>query len=414
VPSARADTKRRERPEPRPAPPPPVPAFRTERYRDEPLDRPPRRPAQHRPVQKKPVLFLTAGAVLVLGLLVGGFFLLRSGRSSSNEEASGTPTEARPSDLDFLDPTAQGFVTLQVAAVWKLDVTQKFYDQIRDKNPMLEGGLQAMEMMTGLGLGDIERVSAVVADADKQLGWGVAATRKPYDRDKILAQLKGARRRRHEDKTYYVVADRGDRPGEEFTIYFVNDRIAVAGPQDGVKRCLGFLAEKKSAGPLSDAIKLAGEGKHHLVAAVHPPADRLKQFQGEFKGMAKAFVWVTDIRAATLTVDLGKTSRLDATLTFAEEARARQAGKTLDTFRGSFELFVLPDLEERWKLLLPPAEVKKHTEQVKNLLGGVSVARKGKSVHVRFKGDIKDLGSLLLVPTRKAAPFRPRRPEPMK
>jgi hypothetical protein len=367
-------------------------------------------------VRQKRGLFLAGGAALVLLLLaglVGGYFLLRSRPEPNPAEGEASRERgvgAGPSDLDFLDPTAQGFVTLKVAEVWNLDVTQKFYKQIRAENPLLEEGVRAVEGFTGLGLGDIERVSAVVTDADKQIGWGVAATRKPYDRKKILAQLKGAREARHEDKTYHVLAGMGDRPGQEMAVYFVNDRIAVAGPQDGLKRCLSFVAAKKSAGPLRDAIQLAAGGKHHLVAGVHPPAERLKEFKVAFKGMAKGFVWVIDVRAATLTVDLGSTARLDATLTFADEDRAREAFKTLDVLRGSFELLFLPELEERWKQTRPAHEVDKQVEQIKDLLKGTTLRRKGKSVNVQFKGDVKALGSILLVPAKPGPPGPPRRP----
>src|SRR5262249_32355645 len=113
-----------------------------------------------------------AGAVTLL--LVGGlvaWLLLRGGIDS---------------DFDLVPPDAQGFVTLPVPDLLDSPLGKKVADKFAKQMKPLE----EFEAELGLSRKDIDRVTGVLVDYEKKIGWVIIQTKKSYDKDKLLAGAK--------------------------------------------------------------------------------------------------------------------------------------------------------------------------------------------------------------------------------
>jgi hypothetical protein len=276
-----------------------------------------------------------------------------------------------PSDLAFVPGDAQGFVTIRMADVWKVDVAKRMAEKVK-ANPMMGG--QDLEKEIGIGPGDIERFTLVFVDAKNDIGWGILATSKAVDQKKTLSQLTNVQEVKHEGKTYQVGKAKS---GERIAVYFASDRVVVVAPEAGMKRCLSFMAGKKVKGPLDDAIQLAG-GKHHLVAAVVPPAAEMQEAQKAMGPAGAGFKDLLDVRMVTVTGDLSDTLRLDATLKFASDDKAKKSKTAIDGGVAMVRMFM-------------PAQP--GGANGKGPLDDVSVEQKGANVLVKVSVDAKALES---------------------
>src|SRR5262249_24123725 len=113
-----------------------------------------------------------AGAVTLL--LVGGlvaWLLLRGGIDS---------------DFDLVPRDAQAFATLRVAALLDSPLGKKVADKLeRQMKP-----LEQFEAELGLSRKDIDRITGVLVDYEKETWWVIIQTKKAYDKDKLLAAAK--------------------------------------------------------------------------------------------------------------------------------------------------------------------------------------------------------------------------------
>jgi hypothetical protein len=326
--------------------------------------------------------WLLAGSLALL-LLVGGgltaFLLLRGGSAS---------------DLAFIPPDAQGFVTIRVADVWKTDAAQKVVAQLKQLNPRM-GDLPAeFEKEAGLTLTDVERLTTVFVDAQREVVWGIVLTSKPYDPKKIQGKLTNPQELKHEGKSYHT----GTKDGQKVALYFASDRVLVVGPEEGVKRCLSFAAGKKAKGPLDDAIKLAA-GTHHVVAAINPPPAQMQKLKAQMGGAGQAYQSLADVQVATVVLDVGAQLQLDATLRFPAEGKAKEAKTAIDGSVAMAKLF-LPQLKQQFARGMPGGEGEKLFDQIKSALDAIAVEQKGTDVSVRAKTEAANvvIGMGLLLP----------------
>jgi hypothetical protein len=310
--------------------------------------------------------WLVAGGVLLL-LLVGGggvgaWLLLRGGGAAA--------------DLALVPSNAQGFVTIRVADVWKTDLVQKGVEQAKQQ----AGGMDfvaEMQKETGMGPADIERATLAFMDAQNpDNAFGILLASRPYDRSKILGP--SPREKKHQNKSYQLVTK--DRQPVAF--HFASDKILVVGPEQGVQSCLGALAGKRTGGPLDDALKTAG-GAHHLVGAFTPRPEQVQRVRAEMSKnpMAAPYQGLLDVRCATAVVDLGNTLNLDAALAFPTDAKAAEAKKAIDGFRG-----LLPGLMGMLKSALGKAG-----DQLEASVKAIEVEQKGPVVSLHFSTDMKNL-----------------------
>src|SRR5262249_15656534 len=145
--------------------------------------------------------------------------------------------------------------------------------------------LAEFEAKTGMKLTDIERVTVVVADADKSLWWGLVTSSKAFNREKLLAAFPVKPEKvQHAGKELEVITSPS---GERNAVLFISDTLMAAGPEEGVKRAATLLGGKRPTGPLDDAIKRARE-KHLLFVAVAPPAALMQKARKDMPPNAAA------------------------------------------------------------------------------------------------------------------------------
>jgi hypothetical protein len=158
----------------------------------------------------------------------------------------------------------------------------------------------------------------------------VVTTVKPYDRRRVLrAAAPDAQENKHQGKVYYTSPNNGP------TLYFVNDHTYLLGREaKPVEQVLGRPAGREARGPLAAALGLAAR-KRQVVAGFRVPEERVKAWKGRMEesfdpgdpgqAVLRALEPLLEARSAAVALDLGRESRLDAVLDFADEARAKQA-----------------------------------------------------------------------------------------
>jgi hypothetical protein len=344
---------------------------------DEDFDRRRKRDKKKKRSMMPLLLGLAAGLCLLLGAgaAVGIYYWFFTG--------GGDLTAWVPGD-------GQGFVSVRVGDVWKLEDTQKAMAELRKQNPQMDPA-QEMEKRFGMGPADIERLTVVVQDAEKQRVWMVISTAKPYDQDKLKGNLEGSSEKTHEDKKY-LVGKVKDAP-DNAALHFVNNRMMVAGPEEGVKAALG-VAAKRNKGPLDDGLSLIG--KSHLVAAFNIPPQLAQQMKaGMNNPFAQQYSAVAEVQSGTLVLNMdNKKTDLEAALRFPDDGKAKAAKEAADK-----------GLKAVQGLLLIAGgaanqpEGKKAVEQVSKALDALKIEQSGSRVVLRTSiesgGSAAGVGALL-------------------
>jgi prepilin-type processing-associated H-X9-DG protein len=251
------------------------------------------------------VVAALAGAV-VLVQLAGG-----PARSAGDKDAL-------PADLQRIPTDSAAFVSVRPGDLWGTEPAQRLREQFKEHLPQ---GLDEWRKFVGLPPQDIERLTAVyVSFPPGDLPLFFVAAAQPLDRTKVLANVgPDAKEEKRKEHTLYV----GPRNN---AVHFIDDHSYIAGKVEAVRDFLERPAPKKE-GPLGPALRLA-EAKHTLVAGVNPEPV-VAQVPEELPPMAEPYKPLLKARLATLAVDLGKETRGDLRLTFAEEKEAQQAEKAV-------------------------------------------------------------------------------------
>jgi hypothetical protein len=368
---------------------------------EEDRDRPARRKKKHPRKEKKAVwpivLILTFVALLLFG--GGGFGVwVLFFRGSA-------PT----SDLAYIPPDAQGFTTVRMADLWKLDTTQRFMRFLG----MQAGGndpISELQRNVGLAAADIERLSLVNQDFEPDVSWMVILTIKPYDRKAILANFSNVKEVKHEGKTYhlgkihsaegaFIPAPPGMGPpgffrgapgsSQEAAIFFASPRVMIRADDNGMQRCLALAARKNPTCRLTDAIQQAG-GKHYFFSTftLNPAAQQKlasagQQIPAPFRGLG-SFLELTG--GTIVSNAVGDPGFLDFKFSYADPGKATKAKTALTSLKATGQLTVPP---------------------LKPLLDGTTIDASGNDLKVRINLDGGVLQGLLPDPGGLPPQFDP-------
>jgi len=271
----------------------------------------------------------------VLALMVVFFLLLLGGAGGARWFffRAATPTPAPPpqegDDLALIPANAQGFVCMRLADLWKTPAAQKGLKDARQRDPTATDAAEKMDREIGLRHEAVERLTIVGVDADRQLGWIIARTLTPYSREKVLSRLKDGREQVHRGQSYFV----GTGPeGKVLAIHFVGSRVLVAGNEEGVRRCLDFVAEGTMTGPLEPVIALA-RGTHTAVVGIYPAGGPLETVKANpaLKGLA-------GVKLVSATMDVSENATGEGTAKMSSEEEAKKIVKTIDENRRLIQL----------------------------------------------------------------------------
>jgi hypothetical protein len=298
-------------------------------------------------------------------------------------------------DLDLVPRDAVGFVSVRVADWWNSESGKQVQLQVARF-----GVLSQMESQVGLTPADIERVTLVFPTTDPNTAWGVAAISKSIDEEKLRKALvpRGTEVSWH-GKTYYA--------NRSTALYFPGKNLVVMGAPAGVQHFIDHSADAGKSGPLGEALKRAAEGKHHLVAAVQPPAAEIQRLKNtppprNAPPERELVLPFLDLESATLTANLGTDFEMDVRLKFPDEARAKKAQQSAQALAGKARE-ALEQLKK--EVIRVPQAMQLGTiyAQLDQVLRTLTVEQDGSVVHIplRVKGDVANAATLtaLLVPS---------------
>jgi hypothetical protein len=373
-------------------------SVRRDRDREEEEEEEERRPKKRSRKQQK--------SLLLPLLLFGGLGLLLLGGGAGVAVWLIFFRADNASDMAFVPPDAQGFMTVRIADTWKLESTQKAMNQMKAQM----GGFDPfgqMQTLTGLTPSEVERVSIVLQDFDQKSWWVVVQTVKPYDRQAILGKFSSSREAKHEGKSYHVGqlgSAGGPRPMgamgfpggalslSDAAVHLAGSRVLVYSDDNGMKRCLTAAARKKPTGPLAGAIQKAGQ-KHGAVVGFNlPPAaqQQMKNFAQMIPKDAAGVIPLLEFTGGTMVQDNvdDKVTTTEITLTYPDADRAGKARKAFDGLKALAELF-MPKIEDQFKMTMPPDQADKAIKAFKTVLDGITSEVSGNDVKIRMKVDNK-------------------------
>jgi hypothetical protein len=317
-------------------------------------------------------------------------------RVGTDPPVSVAPAARQIADADLIPGNAQGFAILRPADLLYTGLARKALAEAQKAGPPGGDPLKQAEEETGVNFADVESVAVVVADFDKKVGWGLATGTRPWDRDKLRAKwFKGQEPEKVAQGgwTLEVVVT---PDGERKAVCFLTDTLLAAGPEEGVKRCVGLIGSRP-AGPLDGTLQFAGE-KHLLLVGGTPPPDLMTQARVGLPPEWESLKPVLDAKGMSLTLDLGDQLTLDATLHMPDKAKGEEAKMAVDSFVSKLR-FLLPSLKGQLAREMPPAAAEAVFKQLQAALGNLKVEQAGyghSAVRVQVSVDARPLSEVLL------------------
>ncbi|MBI1830756.1 MAG: DUF1559 domain-containing protein [Planctomycetes bacterium] len=228
----------------------------------------------------------------------------------------------------------------------------------------------------------------------------IVTTLKPYDRDQVVRgyfRNEEPTEMKHNGKTY-LQGKRAFTPA----LHFLNDRTLLAASSPAfMKKVLGRPWKTGDDGPLGPACDLAMK-KHAIVFGLNlnePVAqDIKKEARREWsepwhREPMWAFVPLLEAQSITGAIDVGKTSKLQATVTFADGKQASAAIGPLQDALVLFRLFVvgrgIRELRRELEFTDRPLEMLlavKLMQQLETALRGAKIEAKQANVLVTIQG----------------------------
>jgi hypothetical protein len=250
--------------------------------------------------------------LLVVGVLTGACVL--GGVVGGPRSAAGDGKT--PPGLEHIPANVVGFLTVNLAELRATEAGKTLLAPNKDVAELHK----EFQKTVGIDVGDVERVSLVLADVPPR-GEPVVllTTGKPLDRDKVLAALvPGAVEEKRESGSVYL--DREKNLG----VFFMDRRTVVVGNTAPVGNFAEHPAGKEK--PLAGALDLAGK---HLAAAGVDTAAIMKEVGDRIPGEMEPFSPLLKAETATATLDLSAAGRFEAAATwhFTKEADAKAAEK---------------------------------------------------------------------------------------
>jgi hypothetical protein len=213
-----------------------------------------------------------------------------------------------PEDLEYVPENASAFVSVRFADVMKQERVKAAIKAAGGRdNPLDE-----MEKETGIKPEDVERFTVVVADAASgpESSWGILLTKSPYDQGKVKDSVKDRKQTKHDGKTIYY--------NDTNAVCLAGPKVILVGKLEGVKKALDRRGKNKKEGPIRDGVKLASDGKYHLVAAAVVPSDARSE------RLPPQMAFLKEIVGGTLTAQIVGTDlslELKATTSSASAAK---------------------------------------------------------------------------------------------
>src|SRR5262245_7527061 len=232
------------------------------------LDNRPRRRRRSSKKSKAWIWIGVAAGLLLVGGGIGLWLLLRGGIDS---------------DFDLVPRDAQGFVTIRVADALDSPLGTKMMDKFGkgQLDQLAEIGKKA-----GLSSKDIERITVVLLNIDKKEVWGIIQTKKPYEKEKILAAAREEGKleeKSHDGKQYYQLSS------DNSAFCFYSSNIIVYAPSAKLlEKCLD-LPKKPKSGPLDDALEAASKRRNQFAAGFNVPSDLVGPLRNQLPQEAKPF-----------------------------------------------------------------------------------------------------------------------------
>jgi hypothetical protein len=314
--------------------------------------------------------------LLVLALVgaagAGWWFFIRLERDSRPEGI----------ELALIPGYAQGFVSIRMAEIWNSPVGH----EIRAREPTVA---DRIERMTSLRPEAIERISLVILDSTKNLGYVVFKSRASFDRTAVLGKLDRADDRSHAGMKYYTGLGPDFSP---MAIHLASTRVFVAGPEEAIQRCLAHITTvNPPPGPLTTIIARCN-ASHHVVAGLRatPEAQQVMQT----KPFLSPFV---DIRLLQATIDVEKevVVKLSAQTETDEQAKKSQASSK--TALGLIRLGLIP-------MALEGGEKAEMARKIGKVLDQVKIEQNGNELTTTQTTDAATLAALLLMLAEKPDP----------
>jgi hypothetical protein len=269
----------------------------------------------------KPTRYLLS-AIVLIGILLGGWFKCRAAAGGDNKSPSKTDL---PADLDLVPRSALGFVHVRAADLWRSDWAKDIRFFVDNAGPE---AWKAFVKNSPVDPATLERITLILmtpqalndpfprVDPEATSALVVISTNKPFDRVALIQAL-GSREKVYRHHLYYF----NEALWSGLTV--VDDRTFVVGSEEALVRFFEMSRQKGRSGPLDAGLSEAA-GKHHVVVGLNP---RLMGKEEKFRSVPGPLQKLLEAQAAVLTLDLDEGIRLNTRLDFLGEDKA-SAGKT--------------------------------------------------------------------------------------
>lgn len=318
------------------------------------------------------LLLLLLAAPGILGALVGGWWYLTHPRGANSTDLS---------EELLIPQEVQGFLRLRLAEMWATPAIREALEKARADNPEVDDPIAFLERQTSLRPEQVERLTFVFIDLAARLGWTMFRTREPYDRQQVLARLFAVSERVHEGQIYYVGDDSDGRP---LAICPLAPRLLIAGPEEGVRRCLALLRDPATngEGPMAP-----------LIARLDDPAQVFGGFKPEPSSLGTlrsipSLSVLADVKQVEVSAQVEEPTRI---LAQTQADDAEQAGRMNDSLRNSMKML-------RGVLLLQALEGGDRAvaiQRIGKLLNQTEIRAEGRSVRMTLTTDPETLVAIL-------------------
>jgi hypothetical protein len=289
------------------------------------------------------ILGIGGGSVglVLIGLAVWWFFFTGSKPGGGGGDGKGGPGGgSKVSDITGLKPwvpgNAQGFVTVRLADVLETPQAKMSIEEAKKRPGGPQGDPMAeIEKNLGINPTNVERITFVSQDAQKQLAWAVIELSAPLEEAKFKAAFNQPSELTHEGKKYLKgMLGKDPRPGEKSVVdcaHYASDKLIVVGQEPGLRQAI-TLAANRQAGALDDGLALLAGGKHFVGAGI-VPQDQVNGFKFILGGnpQVRPFLPLLEAQSGTATLHLSeKELEIEVSVKFPDDAKAQAAKNAVD------------------------------------------------------------------------------------
>jgi hypothetical protein len=306
-------------------------------------------------------------------------------------------------DLALVPGDAQWFAHLRWADMMNTELGRKALAEA--KNAPGGDPFAQMREKSGLEPTDIDRITFAANDIQKQEAWAIVTFKKPVDRQKLYSSIDNAKREEatYAGKKYDVLVKGGGGPSDRIAIHWINDKMAVGGPEVGVKRCLDIMG-KRPTGAMDEVITRAKD-KHSIVFGGVIPPSLSNMAGGPGMGgpgfgprpgdpLQEGLAALKDTKLVILVIDYDNTTKIELAGRMGSEASAQKAKGSLDGLLAVAKLG-LPFAKPQITKGMPPQIGEQVYKTIKSTLEAVQVTQSGSLLSTQVSLDVKGLQDML-------------------